>query len=61
MEHYLKVNEGVKAGKSKVFVVGYVDDGVCTYTETSTLVEAKHEKDIMALEGHKVFIDVYIR
>ena len=57
----MKVNEGVKAGKTKVFVIGYVDNGVCTYTEANTLVEAKREKDIMSSEGHRVYIDVYVR
>ena len=58
---YAIINSAIKAGAAKVFVVGYTDNNGCTYTEVTTLSEARRIKAVMTAEGRKPFIDVYTR
>lgn len=58
---YAMINSAIKAGATKVFIIGYTDNNGCTYTEVTTLSEARRVKAVMAAEGYKPFIDVYTR
>lgn len=58
---YAMINEAIKAGAVKVFVVGYADGNVFTFTEADTLKGAKLIKAQMIAEGHKPGIDLYTR
>lgn len=58
---YAMLNADIRAGKKLVFVVGYTENGGCTFTECDSLNDARRVKQQMTAEGRKPFIDAYTR